>query len=373
MTVFNVNILSLTEEPISFSGTMVRGGQIHVRNVVEGLRERGHNVHLVDWNENPETDFQHSIAPRLRFGVDPTRTVRQAIRVGRNIDVDVVISKTRKTYLPGLATASILNVSHVVHIGSSLDPPVDGLLDRFDNVSFVSRIRAPHDAYLVVCDAISRELQQRGINPERIYDVRNAVDTDRFCPNPDVTLETEVSKQLNDCDEPILGFVGGLFDYKGVFDLAAAIDQTETEPTVVVAGDGPARERFKAELGNDGIFLGSVPYEQMPAVYAIFDALILPSHTEGLPRVLLEAAATELPVVATNVGGVGEVVSDDETGLLCPPRQPEQLAARIDELFFERNPAALGEAARRKVLDEFTWAAQYDRYEQFLETVINDS
>jgi len=366
-----VNILFLTEEPITFSGTMVRGGQIHVRNVIEGLRERGHNVHLVDWNENPETDFQHSIAPTLRFVIDPARTVRQAIGVGRDIDVDVVISKTRKTYIPGLVAANMLNVPHVVHIGSSLDPSVDGLLDRFDNASFVSRIRAPHDAYLVVCDAISRELQQRGINPERIYDVRNAVDTDRFCPNPDVTLNTEVSERLNGRNEPVLGFVGGLFDYKGVFDLAAAIDQTETEPTVVVAGDGPARERFKAELGSDGVFLGSIPYEQMPAVYAAFDALVLPSHTEGLPRVLLEAAATELPVVATNVGGVGEVVADGETGLLCPPRQPEQLAAGIDELFVERNPTPMGEAARRKVLDEFVWAAQYDRYERVLETVIN--
>ena len=369
MTVFNVNILSLTEEPISFSGTMVRGGQIHVRNVIEGLRERGHNVHLVDWNENPETDFQHSIAPRLRFVIDPARTVRQAIRVDRDIDVDVVISKTRKTYLPGLVTANILNVPHVVHIGSSLNPPRDGLLDRFDNASFVTRIRAPHNAYLVVCDAISRELQQRGINPERIYDVRNAVDTDRFCPNPDVTLETEVSKQLNDCDEPILGFVGGLFDYKGVFDLAAAIEQTETEPTVVVAGDGPARERFEAELGSEGVFLGSVPYEEMPAVYAAFDALVLPSHTEGLPRVLLEAGAAGKPVIATTVGGVPEVVNDRVTGILCMPRNPERLAATIDNLFTNGNATQMGDAARSTVLNQYTWAAQYDRYESFLDSI----
>lgn len=368
-----MNILFITEEPITFSGTMVRGGQIHVRNVVEGVRERGHNVHLVDWNANPETDFQHSITPTLRFVIDPARTVQRAIRAGRDINVDVIVSKSRKTYFPGLLTATMLNVPHVVHVGSSLDPPTDGLLDRFDNASFVSRLRAPHDAYLVVCDAIAEELRRRGINPDQIYNIRNAVDTDRFRPNPDITLNTEVTERLSGCSEPILGFVGGLFDYKGVFDLAAAIDRTETDPTVVVAGDGPARKRFEAELGDDGVFLGSIPYEQMPAVYAAFDALVLPSHTEGLPRVLLEAAATELPVVATNVGGVSEVVVDGETGLLCPPQQPEQLAARIDELFGEKNPIAMGETARKRILDEFTWAAQYDRYEEFLEMVVNDS
>jgi len=368
-----MNVLFLTEEPITFSGTMVRGGQIHVQNVIKGLRERGHDVHLVDWNDDPETSFQRSVAPTLRFVIDPTRTVRRAIRIGRDIDVDIIVSKTRKTYLPGLVTATTLNVPHVVHVGSSLDPPVNGLIDRLDNASFVSRMRAPHDAYLVVCDAISRELQRRGISPERIYDVRNAVDTDRFCLNPDISLDPEVTERLNDCDGPILGFVGGLFDYKGVFDLVAAMDQTETEPTIVVAGDGPARERFEAELGDNGMFLESIPYEQMPAVYAAFDALVLPSHTEGLPRVLLEAAAAELPVIATDVGGVSEVVVDGETGLLCPPRQAELLAERIDELFKERNLTTMGEAARKKVLDEFTWAAQYDRYERFLGAVIDDN
>lgn len=368
-----MNILFLTEEHIAFSGTMVRGGQIHVQNVIKGLRKRGHNVHLVDWSDNPETSFQHSITPKLRFVIDPARTVRRAIRVGQSIDVDVIISKTRKTYIPGLVTANVLNVPHIIHVGSSLNPPMDGLLDRFDNASFVSRIRAPHDAYLVVCDAITAELQHRGISTERIYNVRNAVATDRFCPNPDATLETEVTERLNDCNELILGFVGGLFNYKGVFDLATAINQTETESTVVVAGDGSARERFETELADNGMFLGSVPYEQMPAVYAAFDALVLPSHTEGLPRVLLEAAATGIPVIATDVGGVAEVVVDKKTGLLCPPREPERLAAKIDELFQIYNPAVMGEAARKKILGEFTWSAQYDRYEQFLEEIVYDN
>lgn len=351
---------------------MVRGGQIHVRNVVKGLRERGHDIHLVDWNNDPQTDFQHSVSPTLRFVVDPSRTVRRAIQVGRDIDVDIIISKTRKTYIPGLVTATRLSVPHVIHVGSSLNPPVNRLIDRLDNASFASRVRAPHDAYLVVCNAITEELYWRGISPDRIYDVRNAVDTRRFCSNPDVTLDTEVAERVNARDGPILGIVGGLFDYKGLFDLAAAMDHVETELTVVVVGDGPARERFEAELGDDGVFLGSVPYEQMPAVYAAFDALVLPSHTEGLPRVLLEAAATELPVIATNVGGVGEVVVDGETGLLCPPRQSERLAVRIEELFGERNLTAIGEAARKRVLNEFTWSAQYDRYEQFLEAVVDE-
>lgn len=367
-----MNILFLTEEAITFSGTMVRGGQIHVQNVVKGLRSRGHDVHLVDWNDEPEVEFQHSVTPRLRFVVDPVQTVRQAVQTGRSIDADVIVSKTRKTYLPGLVTSAILDVPHVVHVGSSLSPPTNGLVARLDNASFVSRIRAPHDAYMVVCNSIGEELQDRKISEDKIYDVRNAVDAEKFRPDPDVELPVDTATRLEEQNGPVLGFVGGLFDYKGVYDLADAVQHTSTEPTVVIAGDGPARSGLEREFGADTVFLGSVPYEQMPAVYAAFDALVLPSHTEGLPRVLLEAAASELPVIATRVGGVPEVVSEGTTGLLCPPHQPKRLATRVDQLFGEYDLAAMGEAARERVLNEFTWAAQYDRYERFLSATIDD-
>ena len=364
-----MRILFVTEERIRFSGTMVRGGQIHVRNVVEGLRDRGHDVHLIDWNREPDRQFQHSIEPRSRFVDGAVRAFWKVVQIGQSIAPDVIVSKTRKVYLPGILAARILGCSHVVHVGSSLAPPTSGLFERLDSASFASRLRAPHDGYFVVCDAIGVELQEWGIDPSRIYDVRNAVDANRFCPEPDVTLTTKDANRLAAADGPLLGYVGGIIDYKGVFDLAKAVKQAESSPTVVVAGDGPARDRLERELGDAGVFLGSVAYERMPAVYEAIDALVLPSHTEGLPRVLLEAAATGRPVVATRVGGVPEVVVDGETGLLCPPRTPEQLAAGIDKLFGECDSAAMGTAARKLVVEEFTWDAQYDRYERFLQRV----
>lgn len=366
-----MRILFVTEEAIRFSGTMIRGGQIHVRNVIRGLRDRGHEVHLIDWNSSPDHSDQHSIDPQIRFIDGSIRTFRQILNVGQTFEPDVVISKTRKVYLPGLAAARILGIPHVVHVGSSLDRLTDGIIDYLDARSFAARLRAPHDAYFVVCDAIGDELRERGASAGRVYDVGNAVDTGRFCPDPDADLWPAAAERLDAIDEATLGFVGGLVDYKGVFDLVEAIKLTETDVTVVMVGDGPARDRLKRELGENGVFLGSVAYERMPAVYAAIDALVLPSHTEGLPRVLLEAGATERPVVATRVGGVPEVVIDGETGLLVPPRSPERLAAGIDELFGERDPAAMGTAARELVVDEFTWGAQYDRYERSLQTIID--
>lgn len=366
-----MRVLFVTEEPIRFSGTMVRGGQIHVRNVVLGLRDRGHDVHLIDWNNEPDRPFQHSITPRSRFVDGAIRTFWKVLQVGHSIAPDVIISKTRKVYLPGLLAARRLGRSHVVHVGSSLAPPVDGLVERLDTASFAGRLRTPHDGYFVVCDAIGAELHERGITHDQIYNVRNAVNSDRFCPHPDVSLSSEDANRLAAADCPLLGYVGGIVDYKGVFDLATAVKQAESNPTVVIVGEGPARDRLERELGDAGVFLGSIAYNRMPAVYEAIDALVLPSHTEGLPRVLLEAGATRRPVVATNVGGVSEVVVNDKTGLLCPPRNPEQLAAGFDTLFGERDSMTMGTAARELIDEQFTWDSQYDRYECFLQTVID--
>jgi len=369
-----MRVLYLTEEPITFSGSMVRGGQIHVRNVVEGLRERGHEVHLIDWNRKSERQYQHSIEPRSRFVVDPARTLRRAISVGQEVDVDVIVSKTRKTYLPGVLAARNLGVPHVVHVGSSPGGPGSGLFGRVDRASVVARLKAPHDGYFVVCDAITDDLVQLGVDHGQVYDVKNAVDTERFHPERvPVELDETYRRQLDTLDDRIrLGFVGGLQPYKGLDDLASALDEVETACQVVVAGDGPERKRLERRFGERAVFLGAVPYEQVPAIYHRLDVLVLPSHTEGLPRVVLEAQATGTPVIATRVGGLPEVVENGETGLLVDPRAPNRLATAIDKLGTDvGRRTQLGESGRRAVVESYSWETMYERYERFLGKVVN--
>jgi glycosyltransferase involved in cell wall biosynthesis len=366
-----MRLLYLTEEAIGFSDALVRGGAIHVRNVVEGLRDRGHDVALVDWNDRPERPFQHSVAPRVGPVEGPLRTLRRALAVGRRAPVDAVVSKTRKTYLPGLVAARRLGVPHAVHVGSTLGTADGSLRDRLDAGSVEARLRAPHDGYLVVCEYLARQLTRRGVSGERIHDVRNAVDVDRFTPTgpglPDRYADRIPERGLR------LGFVGGLHDYKGVFDLLDAVDRCEADAHAVLAGDGPARERLADRADDAATLLGAVPYEHVPALYRAIDVFVLPSHTEGLPRVVLEAQATGTPTVATRVGGVPEIVDDGRTGLLCPPGRPADLAAAIDRLAAdETERERLGAAGRRAVEAGFTWGELYDRYESALTRLVTD-
>jgi glycosyltransferase involved in cell wall biosynthesis len=377
-----VHVLYLTEERITFSEPLVRGGAIHVRNVVGGLRERGRDVTLIDWSDDSDPDSGGSPGHRSVSGhpivEGALRTLAEALDVGRADDppVDVVVSKTRKVYLPGLAAARLLGVPHVVHVGSTIGDRT-GLADRVGQRSFETRLRAPHDAYFVVCEYIARQLRDRGVSGA-IYDVRNAVDAGRFAPETARDAgssgdddRAELRRRFNGIDGPVVGYVGGLHRYKGLFELATAIERCERDVTAVIAGDGPARERLEIALGDSAVFLGAVPYEAVPAVYHGSDIVALPSHTEGLPRVILEAYAAETPVVATSVGGVPEVVEDGETGLLCPPRAPDRLADAIDALAGDPDERArMGRRGREVVESDYSWADLYERYERGLNLIV---
>lgn len=366
-----MQILYLTEEQISFSEAQVRGGAIHVKKVVEGLRDRGHDVFLLDWNSTPEREFQTSVSPRMRFVDGALQTAHRAKRVGEKVDVDVIISKTRKTYLPGLVAATRLGVPHVVHVGSTLDAP-GNWRRRFDTLSMSLRLRTPHDAYFVVCEYITAQLRARDIPESLIYNVRNAVDAERFASDGARAASDRLRRALERPSADLLvGFVGGLHEYKGVYDLAAAVERCESNVHVLVAGDGPERRPLQSRLGENATFLGSVPYEEMPAVYDAMDAFVLPSHTEGLPRTVLEAQASGTPVIATRVGGVPEVIENGVTGLLAPSNDARTIAEHMETLASNTDRRrSLGEAGQAAVLEAFDWDALYDRYETFLDAVV---
>src|SRR5262249_24404371 len=94
-----------------------------------------------------------------------------------------------------------------------------------------------------------------------------------------------------------------------------------------------------------------------------FDLYCLPSYTEGMPNVVLESCAAGVPVVATSVGGTPEIIEDGVSGMLVPPGDPDTLATKIlDALECEEQLRELGFQARQRVLEEFSFTAQAERY-----------
>jgi glycosyltransferase involved in cell wall biosynthesis len=208
---------------------------------------------------------------------------------------------------------------------------------------------AVHTADRAVCvsEDNSRLCVRDGVAAHRVHKVWNGIDTNRFAfvgPNP---------------GGPAV-MVGRLSPEKNVETLLRAvplITQARPDFRLEIAGDGVCLPALKAlarelDLGDRVAFLGDV--RDVPSLLARASMCVLPSLTEGISLVLLEAMARGLPVVATRVGGNPEVVSDDETGLLVPAGAPEQLAAAILRLHADPDLGRkMGEAGRGRVEAHF--------------------
>ncbi len=165
-------------------------------------------------------------------------------------------------------------------------------------------------------------------------------------------------------DPPQLLCLGRLSPEKG-FDLAisafARLAGDFPKLRMVLAGDGPARTDLEEQadtlaLGDRIDFLGWVPSDSVFELISQATILVIPSRTEGLPLVAIEAMLTERPVVATRVGGLPEAVEDGQTGLLVEEDDLQGLVGAVAQLL--ENPSRaeqMGRAGRRRSLERFNW------------------
>jgi glycosyltransferase involved in cell wall biosynthesis len=159
--------------------------------------------------------------------------------------------------------------------------------------------------------------------------------------------------------EPVVGVVGRLSPEKGVDIYLRAVAELERRGVKcmsVLAGDGPQRgaaAALAAELGIEHrlFFLGSV--RSMQALYRRLDLLVIPSRSEGLPNVLLEAMRADLPVVSTSVGAIPEVIEGTRAGVLVPPGDALMLADAIAGALTLKHDAA-SRASRAEVAERFS-------------------
>lgn len=219
------------------------------------------------------------------------------------------------------------------------------------------------DAVVAVSRSLGRELAADGVPSEKIHQIPNA-----WGGHVEPVDRGEARSVLGlDGGEPVIGWVGRLGREKGLDVLLEALAGLRDRPwRLAVVGDGPeaARLRDLAEgLGMEGRvrWLGVV--EDAGRYFRAFDVFCLSSRTEGTPVVLFEAMAAGVPVVATRVGGVGEILTE-EAAWLCPPEDPGALGARLREALSSPEAAERRAATAGRVLAErFGPEAWLDRYE----------
>lgn len=173
-----------------------------------------------------------------------------------------------------------------------------------------------------------------GVLPDRVDVVPNGVDRESFRPRDRAEARQALGLPV---EGSLVLYVGHVTEAKGAFDLVrafASVRQRESGGVrLVLVGDGSGLEACRnlaRELGNDAISLvGAQPHDQIPTWLAACDLLALPSWNEGMPNVVLEALASGRRVVASRVGGIPDVVTD-EVGVLVPPRDVPALAHALE-------------------------------------------
>ena len=215
------------------------------------------------------------------------------------------------------------------------------------------------DAIVAVSGDMRRDiLKSYDVPADRVTVIHNGVDTEKYHPR-----DGSASIAKFGIREPFVFFVGRLTRQKGVFDLVDAMDVVPEGTTLVLATGKPDTPGIEEELrrvlgGMRNVvwireMLGDPDLVNLYNEAAVFAC---PSVYEPFGIINLEAMACETPVVASRVGGIREVVVDDETGLLVPPGDPVRLGRAITKVL--EDPALarrLGKAGRRRVLSQFTW------------------
>jgi teichuronic acid biosynthesis glycosyltransferase TuaC len=238
---------------------------------------------------------------------------------------------------------------------------------RGSDVNMISRFALPRrqlqwaarqaGASVGVSAALVERMLALGFDAGRLHVMRNGVDLRRFDALPPAAMR----QKLGLAGGPLLLSVGNLHEHKGHGLVIEALARLRAEPQwaetrLLVVGAGPDEQQFKARAQALGVadvvrWVGQVPNAELKQWYSAADALVLASSREGWPNVLLEAMACGTPVVASDVGGVKEIVQAPQAGRVVGQRTPEAFAAALAGLL--ANPPS--RASVRDYAARFGW------------------
>ena len=208
--------------------------------------------------------------------------------------------------------------------------------------------------------SLKRYVNKISITPEHFLDFT------RF------KIKKEFCKRKN-----LVGYIGRLSEEKGVINLVNAIPQVLKQyPSLefLIIGDGQLRDTLQKFIRRNNLnekvkVLGWIPYESIPDYLNELKLLVLPSYTEGLPNVVLEAMACGTIVLATPVGAIPAVVKDGETGFLMKENSPECIAENILRVISNPRLSEIVKAARKLVEEEYTFEAAVDHYKTIFQSI----
>lgn len=330
-----------------------RGGEQQASYLIRGLAKLGHQNILVGRRGSAFLERGHGtenlvrVALPLRGELDLWSAARLACIV-RSTAVDILHAHTSHAHTLACLARAIARRGTVL---------VSRRVDFRPRSTWLNRLkyRLP-DQYVAISDRIAEVMREFGIPGHKLATVHSGIDPARFDVDPLPRAALGVPDGA-----PLLGNVAALVDHKDQTTLVAAMPrvlEAVPEAHLVIVGEGPLRPQLEqqltgAGLGNRVHLLGY--RNDVPRVLRTLDVFVLSSKEEGLGTSVLDAMAAGIPVVATDGGGIPEMVKNEQTGLLVPRRNPEALAAALVRMLEDGELAqSLVRQAHAMLIERFT-------------------
>ncbi|MEW6555807.1 MAG: glycosyltransferase [Elusimicrobiota bacterium] len=307
-----------------------RGGQQQLLWLLEELEKKGHkNFVLCQPRSALLAKLQKNFfSIKMFFEFDPF-TIYRTAKIIDKIKPDIVHLHSAHAHTIGLLASKILKHKPKLVSSRRVDFHIKSLW-KYKNV----------DRIIAISEGVKKVLVEDGIPDAEISVVYSGVDLSRFenISSDYLFKELEIDKNNN-----IVGIIASLAphkDHKNFLQAAAIIKEKLPNTKFLVVGEGKLKNALiriaeKLKIFDSVIFTGF--RNDVPQLLSIFNVFVLSSYLEGLCTSVIDAMASCVPVVATNVGGVGELVADGVNGFLVPPRNPELLAEKTIKILTEKN------------------------------------
>lgn len=328
-----------------------RGGQDQLLTLLRGLSARGHRLHLVC---HPQTLLEerardagvivHPLAIRSEISV--IAFFRMLMILSR-VRPEILAFNTPRPILPGNLASRFAGVQARIIFRRVNFPLRKNIVTRL-------KYNWGIDCIVTVSESIRQQLQADGVPGARIRTIYEGLD---LTPFP----KRESANPKRPGEPTVIGTLAHFSPEKGLCHLVEAaglIPDVHTRMRFILVGDGICRRDLEHQVRDRGLedcfhFAG---FQRLPAPYlSSFDIFVLPSLSEGLSSAILSAMAASLPVIATNVGGIPELIRHEENGLLVSPADPVALAQAIQRLWDDPAEAfRMGRQGRLRAEKQFT-------------------
>lgn len=320
------------------------------------IKEIEKQVYFISGDQPPNYDnvkwTQQFVNPRSKFKFIKSQLKLFWILAKQKLDYDIAIILPTSFISP--AIFSRLMRKKVIIF-------VDGMPKNIFSIMF-ARMNFILANRLVVDSENVKRVWKIESNPGKIMNGSAYIDTNFF-----------IKKKKISERERIIGYIGNLEKAKGIRELIEAISIINKIPDkheikFIIGGVGKLENlvRIFSSENNNVKFMGFVPAENMPEFYNNIKLLVLPSHSEGLPNVILEAMACGTPVLATAVGGIPDIIEDEETGFIMENNSPKIIAENILRALNNPKLEIIAENGRELINRDFLFENAVERYRKIL-------